>query len=159
MGKVSKYTMARSWANGMEAENLFVKVMKSLGHKVEKATVKQDIYSHIDYFVDGHSVDVKGNRSNDKVWLEVTNVKGCDGWLKGEAEFIAFHFADDDCFKIFYREDLLTFVSENVIETTSTKPPEYMKWYTRSDWDRKDLITKVRYSDIKHLRHSVHSCK
>lgn len=156
MKKVSQHTMARSWANGLEAERLFVKTVEADGKTVEKVTKKQDIYQHIDYFVDGRGVDVKTLRTLDKIWLEVTNVKGNDGWLNGEAEFIAFHFVDDKTFKIFRREDLLKFVTENVVDTTTTKPPEYMKWYTRSDWDRKDLICKVRYDDIKHLTHKIY---
>jgi len=157
MGKVSKYTMTRSWANGKETEALFVSIMEARGATVIKSTAQQDMKAHIDFFVNGHSVDVKGSRRLDKIWLEVTNVRGDDGWLNGEAEFIVFHFEDENCFMTFRRDDLLEFVLANVVESTNNNK-EYMKWYTRSDWDRKDLIVKIRYDDIKHIKHTKINC-
>lgn len=158
MGKVSGYTMARSWANGRATEELFVSIMEARGHEVIKSTKQEDIHLHIDYYVSGHSVDVKGSRKIDKIWLELVNVKGKKGWLDGEADYIAFHFDDVNCFMIFNRRDLLKFVKENVDGTTSQKPPEYMKWYTRSDWDRSDKIVKVKYEHIKHIEHQKIIC-
>lgn len=157
MAKMSAYTRARNLAIGIEAEQLFVSTMIERGSEVVKSSRKQDIYDHIDFFVNGYGVDVKANRRLDKIWLELENVQGKDGWLKGKADYIAFHFSDINCFMIFRTEDLLEFVEENVSETTTT-PTEYMKWYTRSNWERKDLITKVRYEDIEHLKHTKIYC-
>jgi hypothetical protein len=157
MGKVSKYTMAKSWASGKESEALFVSIMEARGATVVKSSRHEDINLHIDFYVNGHGVDVKSGRTMDKIWLEVTNVRGDDGWLKGSAEFIAFHFDDKPCFMFFRRDDLLDFVQANVIESTDSNK-EYMKWYTRSDWDRKDLIAKVKYDHIKHIKHTIINC-
>lgn len=149
--------MAKSWADGKKTEELFVSVMEARGSTIERSTRSQDIKEHIDFFVNGHPVDVKGNRFEDNIWLEVANVKGDDGWLKGGAEFIAFHFPKKSCFMMFRRDDLLNFVQSSVIDSTSSNK-DYLKWYTRKEWGRLDLITKVKYAHIKHLKHTIIKC-
>ena len=157
MGKVSSGRRAYSWAEGKRAEGLFVTLMEKRGNDVEKSSSKVDIKQHIDYYVNGVGFDVKGNRHLDCIWLEIANVRGDDGWLKGEAEYIAFHFPELDEFIIFGRQDLLEWVQQNVTEYTDDKK-DYLKLYTRKKWDRKDLIVKVRFSDIESLSHTRISC-
>lgn len=129
--------------------------MESRGHKVVKASRKQDIYEHIDYFVNGKGFDVKGNRSLESIWLELDNVLGKKGWLRGSADYIAFRFNKLNQFMIFSTKDLLNFVTENVKEQGETNG-EYMKFYTRRN--RKDLIVRVSYDHIKHLKHQIIDC-
>ena len=152
---VNPYVQARSFRMGFEAEGLFVKTMKSLGLKVEKTPIEIDRTMHIDFIVDGYGFDVKGNRKINSIWLELQNTNGDHGWLKGAADYIAFHFPNQGVFKIFKTPDLLRFVEENVTEIANTNK-EYMKMYTRKD--RSDIIIKVRYSDIKHLSHKIIKC-
>lgn len=153
MGKY--YTEGRknySWNSGMDAEKCFVKTMQDLGCEVTKAPYNVDRYYHIDYFVDGYGVDVKGNRHFETIWLELNNVEGKKGWLKGSADFVAFRFEKITSFIIFRTKDLLNYVLENATETTSDKN-DYMKLYTRKN--RKDVIVKVTFDHIKHLSHKV----
>lgn len=63
---------------------------------------------------------------------------------------MAMFVKDINCFSMYLREDLLSFVEENVTEFIENNK-EYLKFYTRKRWGKKDLIVKVRYSDIKHL--------
>jgi hypothetical protein len=143
--------------DGLEVENLFEATLTQKGCKVVRASRHEDIHKHIDFYVNGMGVDVKAKRALDKIWLEMENVSGNDGWLKGSAEYIAFHFKDFNHFKLFRREDLRRFVEENVTETCTTSTP-FMKFYTRAGWNRKDKIVKVSYNHIKHLYHFIVKC-
>jgi hypothetical protein len=152
---VNPYVRARNLRMGFEAEGIFVRTMKSMGFEVEKTAIEIDRKMHIDFIIDGFGFDVKGNRKLNAIWLELQNTNGDHGWLKGAADYIAFHFPDLNVFKIFKTPELLEFVEQNVTEKASDNKP-YMKMYTRKD--RSDIITKVRYSDIKHLTHKIIKC-
>ena len=73
------------------SEKRFIEACEKVGYEVKKATVKEDIFSHIDYWVkrrgDWYGVDVKGNRHPKTIWVEFQNVRGKTGWLHGEAPF------------------------------------------------------------------------
>ena len=116
----------------------------------KKSTKEDDWYKHIDCYVNGYGVDVKGNRRLETIWLEYTNVNGNKGWLKGDAMYIAMHITELDKFSIYKRKDLLNFIEKNTKEDTINKN-EYFKFYTRKKWNKKDKIVKVKYNDIKHL--------
>ena len=67
----------------------------SITHSEEE----EDMKEHWDWKANNSLVDVKGARKDarsdsslnfDITWLEVTNVRGDPGWLKGKADFIAF---------------------------------------------------------------------
>jgi len=116
----------------------------------KKSTKKDDWYKHIDCYVNGYGVDVKGNRRLETIWLEYTNVNGNKGWLKGDAMYIAMHITELDKFSIYKRKDLLNFIEKNTKGETTNKN-EYFKFYTRKKWNKKDKIVKVKYKDIKHL--------
>ena len=128
--------------------------MEARGHVVTPATRSENIFKHIDFYVGDLSVDVKGNRHLDCIWLEMTNVRGNKGWLKGEAMYIAFDIAELSSFAIFKREDLLEFVMENVTEYSQNKN-EFMKFYTRAAWGKEDLLVKVRFDHIKTLTYQL----
>tara|TARA_R100000935_G_C2834725_1_gene167387 strand:+ start:242 stop:706 length:465 start_codon:yes stop_codon:yes gene_type:complete len=116
----------------------------------KKSTKEDDWYKHIDCYVNGYGVDVKGNRRLETIWLEYTNVNGNKGWLKGDAMYIAMHITELDIFSIYKRIDLLNFIKKNTNGETINKN-EYFKFYTRKKWNKKDKIVKVKYNDIKHL--------
>lgn len=136
--------------NGNKTEQLFKDRVQKLGLKYRKASETEDMYWHIDCYVNGHGVDVKGDRYKTTIWLEMQNVRGEDGWLKGRAKYIAMYIVDLDIFSIYNREDLLKYVEENVTRHTDSKRPYHM-FYSRTKWGKKDIVTKVRYQDIKHL--------
>lgn len=145
--KISKERWAYSWSKGKEVEDIFYYTMSERGHKVEKTNVHDDKMKHIDFYVNGIGVDIKASKSKEELWLEVVNVKGFDGWLKGEAKYIIFYI--NEVFYVFEREGLLDYVKTNVKETTTKK--EYNKFYSRKEWLQDDVIVKVRFSDIEHL--------
>lgn len=155
--KVTAGRKAYTMRVGNSIEDLFKSVLISRGCEVEKSSREDDIKKHIDFYVNGIGVDVKAKRELNKIWLELVNVGGNKGWLKGEAEYIAFHFERFNHFKFFKREDLLKFVEENVTEKCKTSKP-FMKFYTRSKWDQKDVLVKVSYEHIKHLYHFIIKC-
>jgi len=148
--EVSKSRLHRCSVDGDNFESMFMDKVISLGLKFNKSTKQDDWYKHIDCYVNGYGVDVKGNRHLDTIWLEYSNVNGNKGWLRGEAQYIAMHIHELDCFSIYNRIDLLDFIESNVKEKTTNKG-EYFKFYTREKWGKKDLVVKVKYSDIKHL--------
>lgn len=157
MYKVTAERKAYTKSTGAAYEKLFEKCVLQRGAKVERTSMKVDIEKHIDYYVNGYGVDVKGNRRLDYIFLELVNVKGINGWLRGEADYIAFHFKDLNHFKVFNRVDLLDFVVENVKGITNTSN-DFMKYYNRGAWGQKDKIVRVHYDHIKHLDHFIINC-
>jgi len=135
---------------GNDTESRFKKLLESKGFEVIKSSRSEDMFDHIDFFVKGYGIDVKGNRYTDTIWLEIQNVRGEDGWLKGKAKYIVFDIIDLQEFVFFYRQDLLEYVQQFTETTDNNK--EHLKWYSRTKWDRNDKIIKVKYKHIKHLQ-------
>lgn len=125
--------------------------MKKRGNKCIKSSSTDDIKKHIDFYVNDIGVDIKGNRNLDCIWLEITNVKGEDGWLLGESKFIVFDIIELKSFCFFDRLELYNFVKD--ITEIAKDNTEYMKLYTRKD--RQDVIVKVKYKDIEHLQTQI----
>jgi hypothetical protein len=144
---VSKGRYQYSYKSGKDCEDKFKALMEARNHKVTASSRNDNIYKHIDFYVDSIGVDVKGNRHLDCIWLELKNVKGNKGWLEGEAKFIVFDIEELGSFCFFRRTDLLQYVQENITEYTDKK--EFNKFYTREKWGKKDVLVKVRYKDIK----------
>lgn len=145
---VSKSRWAYSFQQGKKAEELFKDLMIQRGNTCVKSSRYEDINYHIDFYVNEIGVDVKGNRHLETIWLELNNVKGLDGWLKGKAKYIVFDVVELKSFCFFCRVDLLNYVSSFTEIADSKK--DYNKLYTREN--RKDVLVKVRYGDIKHLQ-------
>ena len=147
---------AYSNATGRMAEVRFVRAARNKGLLVTKATAKQDMHEHVDYWLamnhDGKKwgVDVKGNNLPDEVWVEFKNVRGDDGWLYGGATIIAFDMPEEGGFAIVNREELAFFCEKHVSdEVVTDKRYAYLKKYTRKD--RKDVITILKLHDLKNL--------
>ena len=81
--KINKGRWSRSFYDGISTEKHFMKLLLDKGVNVTKSTRQQDIDDHIDIFIDDIGIDVKGNRHLECIWLEIQNVRGEDGWLKG----------------------------------------------------------------------------
>ena len=155
--KVTKNRYAQCFSDGRRIEQLFSELVSAKGRTVVKSTADDDMNKHVDFWVDGYGVDVKANRHNNTIWLETVNVRGDKGWLQGDATFIAFHFTEENEFRIFKRNDLLNFVLQNNTGKTESKK-DYLKIYTREKWGKKDEIMKVKYDHIKHLAHTIIKC-
>ena len=145
---------------GKQTEALFYNSLKSLGYHIVKTDLETDRHSHVDFVVDGKSIQFKGNKTADNLWLEVVNANGDRGWLFGDAELIVFHFLNMNEFKIWKREDLLVFVKGNVTQTTKNNK-DYLKVYQREMYlyntDRltQEKIVRVAFKHIKHLPHQT----
>tara|TARA_R100000951_G_C2581024_1_gene161931 strand:+ start:145 stop:609 length:465 start_codon:yes stop_codon:yes gene_type:complete len=148
--EVSKKRLDHCKKDGDYFESLFKSRVEDLGLTFKESSQQDDWYRHIDCYVDGYGVDVKGNRRLETIWLEITNVNGNKGWLRGEAYYVAVHIAELDSFSVYLREDLLNHIKQNATEYTEDKR-DYNKFYTRSKWGKKDILVKYRYEDIKHL--------
>jgi len=148
--KVTKERYDSCAKDGDYYESLFKKKVMSNGYDWKMSSTEDDWYKHIDCYVDGYGVDVKGNRHLDTIWLEYTNVNGNKGWLRGEAYYIAMHIKELDCFSIYKRSDLLRFIFNNVGGDTTDKR-NYLMYYNREKWGKKDKVVKVKYNHIKHL--------
>ena len=140
-------------------------VRHTLGGNVNRSTKKEDVEDHIDFWWDSPrkgriGIDVKGmNKSkrsdtkfDDKIhWLELQNVNGKDGWLKGKAEYIAFKTST----KIIFvkRDKLLSFALESIKnkDVVYDTPSECYVPYKRKKWGRDDLSLKVLNSDLENL--------
>jgi hypothetical protein len=146
--KESRYSQCKF--DGDYYENLFKEKSLSIGLKYKDASKEDDWYKHIDCYVNGYGVDVKGNRHLETIWLEVTNVNGNKGWLRGSAYYIAMFIMELNCFSIYKRTDLLDHIKLNTKEYTEKKT-DYNKFYTRKKWGKKDILVKYKYNDIKHL--------
>jgi len=152
--KVTKERLESCKIDGDSFEDLFKQKIISKKLRYQKSSQKDDWYRHIDCYVNGYGVDVKGRRCLEEIWLEYTNVNGNKGWLRGEAMYIAMYIKELNAFSIYYREDLLRFIEKNVQEETTNRQ-DYLKFYTRKKWGKKDMIVKVRYTDIKHLEREL----
>ena len=147
---------AYSNATGRMAEVRFVRAARNKGLLVTKATAKQDMLEHVDYWLamnhDGKKwgVDVKGNNLPDEVWVEFKNVRGDDGWLYGGATIIAFDMPEEGGFAIVDRDELAFFCEKHVRdEKVTDKKHAYLRKYTRQG--REDVISILKLHDLKGL--------
>lgn len=145
--KVTKKRFDYSKKEGDRVENDLKEKLKLLGYTVKESTTEQDRYSHIDFFVNGFGVDAKANKHLNRIWLEVSNVNGNNGWLKGKAYYIIFEIIELNCYSVFKRIDLLNYAL-TFKEYTDNKN-EFYKIYTRKKWNKKDEVIRVKYNDIK----------
>ena len=150
MMKVQKKRLDICAKDGNYFEDLFKEKIISYNLNWVKSSKEDDWYRHIDCYVNGYGVDVKGNRHLNTIWLEHTNVNGNKGWLRGEAFYIAMYVMELNCFSIYKRTDLLDYINNNVKEECNNKY-EYLKFYTRKKWGKKDKVVRVKYDYIKHL--------
>ncbi len=136
------------------AEQRFIEACENIGYQVKKATAKEDIYDHIDYWVlrreKWYGVDVKGNRHPETIWVEFKNVRGNEGWLNGKATFIAFDIAEEGGFTLVLREELVDWCALNIENTFVPKNEAYKKLYQREG--REDVLTKIHLTDLKELK-------
>ena len=112
-----------------------------------KATKKQDMEDHVDYYIgnDLVPVDVK-TKSQNSIWLEYTNVRGNNGWLRGKAKYIVIYIREHQMFYFFLREALLGFMKKECTGRTKNKEAYHML-YTRKG--RKDEVMRTTLKRIK----------
>ena len=160
-----------SFELGEIAEDLFVKTAESKGYEARKSSAKEDVWSHIDYYITNKqgnvkSFDVKSRKRtsrrdsdfNDEwVWVEFKNVRGYRGWLKGKADFIAFE--TKDTFLSVRRKELLELCEElvNLEDKVANSSQAKYKAYTR--YGRKDVLSLIKLEDIRNRLQVWEWCK
>ena len=145
-----------------KTERKFAEICIKHKHQLVHSNKDQDMYEHWDWKITNPKtnqislVDVKGARKKsrsdiypnyDITWLELMNVRGNVGWLKGKADFIAFE--QEDHFLLVKRSDLLDWVKGQITnrEIVHHTNQALYRWYRRLG--RKDIVTLVNISDIK----------
>lgn len=152
------------YKNGIKDEEFIMKAIESsLGGTCEKATKKEDIEKHIDFWwespkkgrigIDGKGrkkVNRKDNKYSDDIqWIEMYNVNGKKGWVYGESEYIAFRTSVNI---IFVKTETLKIYGEKIIDGKDTvygiknKPKECYVPYCRDG--NKEVIFKCPTSDL-----------
>tara|TARA_A100000171_G_C2111994_1_gene135557 strand:+ start:239 stop:700 length:462 start_codon:yes stop_codon:yes gene_type:complete len=148
---VSKSRLNYSFYEGKKAENKFQQLMIERNNTCFKSNSHDDINKHIDFYVNDFTVDVKGNRHLNTIWLELKNVRGLKGWLECCADYIVFDIIELKGFCVFLRKKLFNYCLQ--FKDVAKDKTEYKKLYTRKD--RKDLLIKVKYEHIKHLQTQI----
>lgn len=137
---------------GSKTEDKFVLACQTRGDTVHKSSREEDIKLHIDYYVirkdqSKVSVDVKGGNHPHTIWVEFKNVRGDDGWMYGEADWIAFEIAEVGGFAMVKRHELAE-LAERIVEPVFVdKANADRKLYQRKD--RKDVISRLWLEDIQ----------
>lgn len=138
--------------SGEEAEKKFYEVMKSQCEQIRPSTREENMFGHIDFICDGVKYDVKAHKklnrwdktTSDSVWVEFRNVRGNRGWIKGDADKIAFQ--QDNEFLIVDRLKLFNWLKDEIKDLSVYSVKQYKKLYQRQG--RKDVITLINYSDL-----------
>ena len=148
MGYPTQGRRAFSEKLGQTAEQAFITMIQEAGRTATESSRKENIYDHIDVWVDGSiAVDVKNVKKEQHVFLELKNVSGNAGSMLGKADYMAFYFADRGQFVMTDRKLLLQWLRENV--KNEQAPNAYScngRLFTRQG--RKDLITSITYSQL-----------
>ncbi|MFS1430435.1 hypothetical protein LMH73_025800 [Vibrio splendidus] len=158
---------ASSWGEGLSSEATFRDLAMKRGFTVFGATKNQNIYDHIDFFLEfkgrRFSVDVKAmkrvqrhsnKRNGDALWIEFQNVIGNKGWIHGKQDFIAFEF--EDRFVLVKRHELLGYAVaslDSFDERVNSPHNALYKLYQRKG--RSDLITLIEKDSIYLLDNKV----
>lgn len=140
---------------GLEAERAFFERMQKECKEVTRAEKKENQDKTYDVICDGVKYDVKGQKRlnredtaySDIVWLEFKNVRGDDGWLKGESDKIA--FLRNKNFLIVDRVKLRDRARSLCKNLTILPWKEHARLYQRRG--RKDIMMYVNFSDIEDL--------
>lgn len=116
---------------------------------IEQASREDDIYRHIDIWINSYSFDVKAGKKVNRSdiapnynihWIELKNVNGKKGWLFGDANYIAFELEKFWC--ICPRKSLISSLRNKInFSNFTTNRNDMFKVYRRKD--RSDAIIKV----------------
>jgi hypothetical protein len=149
MGMSSHQHINRSFSVGQNGQRDYYQSCKAAKIDVKQATNAQDM-KHIDFIVDGKTVDVKGMKDTHKlgqILLELKNVQGKDGWCSVSGpEWIAFDFG-----AFFFHAkttDLIKLAKKkcDLAKRVYKAKDALYKAYTRSG--RLDLMTVVSLTDV-----------
>ena len=131
------------------------------GWEIRSVSSTENIDDHFDYRIkkgnEIYKVEVKGkkriNRADahlqeELVWIELHGVRIDDaGWLFGKADLIAFQM--NRSFRIVKRPDLVALVCRLIDYKSKADSPRDALYKTYSRAGRSDILTMLRYEDLK----------
>lgn len=140
--------------NGQRAEDKFEESIKLFFESfVRKTNAEEDMFDHVDY--DCHikfKVDVKSVKETDTIWIELKNVNGHKGWLYGNCSHFAFE--RENYYILVKRKELADLVKRlTKKEMVTNKKDCLYKLYSRTQYGRQDLLTKIKPIDLKSIQH------
>jgi hypothetical protein len=159
MSVVSQHRRTYSNQQGNESVRRFLDACNAIGYETRKASRKEDIYDHIDYWVKRRNynnekiesgVDIKGCNHPECVWIEFKNVNGNKGWMYGKAEFIAFDIPEIGGFAVVQRKDLAEYAERVVEMVFVSKSEATRKLYQRAG--RQDVISRIHLEDLQKIK-------
>jgi hypothetical protein len=139
--------------DGIKTERIFEEIMKKEGRSIRLPSKFQDMFLHIDLFVDDEPYDIKSDKriarhsTENVVWIEAVNVRGNNGWLYGHAKYIAFRINDE--FWVVERLKLLDYVEKNILSDKVFPVKRYKCWYQRRNL--RDKVTYIYSRDLEPL--------
>ena len=150
----------KSIDNGMAAEKRFDILAQKRGCAVIEASKRDNMIRKIDrYVVDEKgilkSVDVKTMKRTSRsdvdaqdiwIWIEFNNINGNDGWLYGEADYIAFERSNN--FTLVNRLDLVKIAEELVDLDARVSSSKLAKYKAYRRYGRSDLIAMMELDII-----------
>lgn len=161
---MKRFSNPESLARGGYGERTFVDILHERGFSFKEIRGKKQWTMHIDFvFWKGNrewSVDVKALKKvsrKDKelnptiIWVEFKNVRGNNGWLYGQADYIAFEFSDHF---IVVETKLLADLSEKLVDKkkrVSKAKDALYSVYTRRG--RQDEISMIQTEDLLQIPH------
>lgn len=127
------------------------------GQCIEIASAQDDIYRHVDLWIDNEGWDVKAAKKENRIdstpnydihWIELRNVHGKKGWIFGEASYIAFELQDK--WLCIPRKGIVAALVDKIDFTSFTSSRSNLyKIYRRKG--RKDAIVKVPVSFLLNI--------
>jgi hypothetical protein len=160
---VHKYDRRNCAEIGGKAERLFASVAGNLGYKIKASTELENKIKRVDFYLEKDKeikgVDVKARKKicgSDKnytdhwTWVEFRTADGYNGWMYGEADYIAFEKKD---YFLVVNTQSLKKLAENLIDRSKefVKSCEEAKYriYQRRGQEELSLI---KTSDIRQLK-------
>ena len=160
---IHKYDKRSAASIGNKAERLFISLAGKKGYSVKPSTTEQNRIKRVDYYLKNNSqtkgVDVKSrkricaydkNYNDNWTWVEFKNADGFNGWLYGEADYIAFEKKD-------YFLVVDTISLRELCERVIDRSKEYVSECSQAKYriyQRRDQeeISLIKTSDIKNLK-------
>jgi hypothetical protein len=144
----------RSLDTGKNGEDNFKLACKLNNIDCFESDEENNIYNHIDFWILGMGVDVKGYKNSHSKGFVVVEFKNVNGYAgscskQSKAELIAFQF--NGYFMIVRKQELLEYCRKEVELIYVTSFNEcYKKLYQRTG--RKDLMTMLSVNDLKSFK-------
>lgn len=162
----SDQRLQERYNRGDNAERLFVESIKLKypNYKIKASNREQNMFDHIDFFVDGISYDVKSLKkvshkdasvNSNIIWIEYRNTRGNDGWIYAKKlDRLAFEL--EDKFILVDRKKLKDRAESLTIKKYLGRPVAYhlhTRRFTEEQYNRighecRDILTYIYLSDI-----------